>query len=372
LNNSPHAQRELGKFTEPDSFFHFSLIASLFWFIDTKHKHLFRKPFDDFEGVIEELLHTTGIENAAALLGTAVNIVTEIASTVRNLTNLENESTEKEILRQQLLLIQFEDIRLRTLLAIEYQYTMRGKRAVPLKGPNARVKNRPLYIKLYGELCRIKDDRALMLRPLSVLLFWKYLLAKEFDPATARLNLMDAAEELKLDPCVPRYSVYRVLIPRHLAMILSEEAITTFETVDAAVAGGPIKMPGLAKEIQSKLIDALRYALDAFNVTVEEVDPRRGDLLFSPKRLDDALKDAAQVIKIYLFYVTKFREAITVRAGSIRLNNLVEVVNHVRQETLVRFLPESEQEAFYFNLAAVESSLDREQQPKTMGDSNAT
>jgi ppGpp synthetase/RelA/SpoT-type nucleotidyltranferase len=361
LTHSTNAQRAIQKFKiAPDSFYHFSLAVSLFWAIDTQHISDLRKPFDTYETLINRLLNTTRDTDAAQLLSDAITQVTSIASTIKSFRKTETDHTELECLRQQLLLCEFEILRLTTLMVIQYNHKPRGSSFVPLSKEQNSLDNRQLYISLYGRFCRFKDNKTLKLRPLSVILFWKYLLSKQFDLATAKLNLLDAYEELTFDPCVPEWTVYKMLIPRHLAIMLSAEAMATFETVNSALPGEAVKMVGLAKEIKKKLIDALRYALAAFMIPVDK-SGRTGDLTFSPKKRDDAIRDANQILNIYLFYVTAFNENVTNRTG-IDIKELRKVVDHVKVEPLDGIISEAEQEELRRNLVATEHWLDIEQQ----------
>jgi ppGpp synthetase/RelA/SpoT-type nucleotidyltranferase len=348
--HSISAQDEIQKFLLPNTFYHFSLCTSLFWFIDTTHKEELRPLFDEYENIIEKLLKR-GMPNksmdhkllkeAAKLLAQAVKIVDNVRTQIASYLDGEKDEIQIESLAQQILLCRFEIIRLKTLMVLYYGHRSLGSGIEKLPIERRHPDNQRAFIRLYGEFCRFRDDRTLKLRPISAILYWKFLLAIEFDFATARLNLESAYEEMKFDLCIPKYSVYRVLIPRALANLLLEEAITTCETIAKSGRIGLDKMPGLRNEIENKLINALRLALDALTES-ENTNNYRGDLIFSPRMKGEALKDDSQILKIGVFYSGRIGGRVS--GGDIDIGRIREIVQRARVEKLDGVISDEEHE----------------------------
>lgn len=223
------------------------------------------------------------------------------------------------------------------------------------------------YIEIYEKLCLLKDNPELRIRPNSVFLYYKYLLARNFDPETARINLREAYAEKNDDIAVPDWSVYRVKIPYALANDLFREARSTIRRIEEA--GSDVRrMPGLSKEIKVKLLESLRYAVEAFDIYSSDTSGNRGDLIYGPPEVDDKVKDARLVMNIYLAYVDYFKETVA-RANGVSAESLIKVRKYLnrRKSDAKRIFDEVGYAEFVKQLADakvwIEQEVD-EQRPK--------
>lgn len=333
VSASRTAKDDLSKFNHPNTNYFFSLGSSLFWCVSGDDLFELGKHFDEYKRLSEafvaldaarttnelKLPDSNESERCAELVKCLIHQVRRIEGIVdeeqQDLIscgdpNLSETALYQKVtlLSQRILLCHFDILRLRSLLLLEYDRSLDEDNDL-LTVLNEDEK-REFSAFLYGELCSFKDNKRLKVRPLSVLMYWKYRLSSIFDTVTARSNLYDAHHELQSDISLPKWSVYRVRIPRDLAAELLLEAGNTFMRLRPSTLA-PREMSGTGGEIKSKLVEALRYALEAFDVYVRESHNNMGDFIYGVPEKGEAIRDASQVLEIYLFFRVEFNECLT-------------------------------------------------------------
>src|SRR5262249_23502931 len=150
-------------------------------------------------------------------------------------------------------------------------------------------------------------------RPTYMIHYWKYLLALNFDESLARKNIVSALELMAVDPTIPPWSIYRVIVSRSMASQLLTEAKGIFSKINRS---GPRTeyMGGLRNDLKAKLDDAFVFAMDSFNVHKTE-HPKRGDILFGFEK-DDAVSDGSLILEITLVYREIFGQFIATQRAA--------------------------------------------------------
>jgi ppGpp synthetase/RelA/SpoT-type nucleotidyltranferase len=202
-------------------------------------------------------------------------------------------------LAQQQKLSQFEMLRLQTLFLTDFRHKKKAHRfeAIPAVRPNEEdIGFKSEALKIYAELCKIRNDLDLQLKPISAILFWKYYVLRKIDPNSAYMYLRMAYDELSFDTSLPDWSIYHVLIPRSLAIEIQSDisSLTADFSTVAKVAG-----PEIRGQIRGRVILATRYAIQASELTFSH--DRRGDIIFGFED-DHFVKDGDIILSVLLDY----------------------------------------------------------------------
>jgi hypothetical protein len=235
--------------------------------------------------------------------------MSEIIKSLEGLEGRNIDAIGKATVAQKKSVVKFEICRLAYMLFLYTGFKLdKDGRLSKLK----RRETEDAFMRLYADVCNIKNDPQLLLNPSAVFLFWKYLISSAFDDFVSIENLKRANDVIDDDATVPAWSIYHILIPNRLAAEMLEEAIA-ISTVRATIESKG-RLVGLDAEIRVKLIDALRLAVKAFDRHVV-YDPKRGDLIFGAEEEANPLSEATLVLEIVRFHdkVLPPRDAPTVR-----------------------------------------------------------
>ena len=150
---------------------------------------------------------------------------------------------------------------------------------------------------IYFDLCAYMDSAKNRIRPLSVLYFWKHIVATQFDLDLSRENIRKSHEILISDTTVPNFSVYKSLIPRYLAgqYIREYEDIVGKFSNDETEGSIIQYMSGLRIDLLDKVTEAIKLTLESHHHTVAG-SARRGDLRLGLAP-DEALSDASVIFE---------------------------------------------------------------------------
>jgi len=388
VQSSKHAKDKISKFGSPDTDHYFSLGSSFFWCVSSEDSYVFGPAFTRYQALNDKLREAEALRNTASTqnllseetseCGRIVQYLIDQADTIRELIFAESAqlakiaqvvqvktsdiSVKEILLNQRLLLCDFDILRLRAILLLEYGRYITDEGEIDFADEeDARL----VATFLYGMFCAFKDNPDLKIRPLSVIMYWKYRLAEAFDPITARLNLIDAHRELTADISLPKWSVYRVRIPRDFAAALLQEVVVTVEALNR---GGlnPSSMSGMGSELKQKLVSSLRYALESFEVYSEESQHHMGDFIYGSPEKGEAIKDAEQVVAIYLFYVRTFKQMVTVNHG-VNPRRIKDVIDYLEDLTKINsgildkaFPSDDQRRDFKNNIAEAEYNIREE------------
>jgi ppGpp synthetase/RelA/SpoT-type nucleotidyltranferase len=347
---SKGAQRQIDSFAEPDVHETFSLCIALFLNLGDQNSALFSEELQSYKRIVQTLPSSRSRRNSAAKLADSIkllaavrnNFATRSEELEREKERVEergedsgNVKVDLELVRQRLLLSEFEMLRLEILIIVMFKYRYKEGNLSRL---TMHIEWERACVEIYGRLCQFRAEDKLLIRPLAVIFYWKYLIAQNFDANIAKTNIVNAYEEIKFDRSIPDTSVYKVLIPRHLANTFFLEVGDGIETIRRQ-GGDPRVMHGLASELKAKLIQAIGYALEAFS-TYQEKHPNRGDILFGFERASP-IKDAHSVLTIYAYFHTQFGSLIT-ESNQVDEVGIRKVLEHLTNQTLSEFVTPDE------------------------------
>ncbi|MFC3229168.1 hypothetical protein ACFOGJ_18120 [Marinibaculum pumilum] len=224
----------------------------------------------------------------------------------------EEDIAEPMLFQQRIKICDIEIVRLKASAIVEDIYidessvvTFRNNLENSVLSPGGveeyERKREVLCREIYTELCSIIDDGDLKIRPLAMIFFWKHIVSLKFDKSLSEKNILKSYEYLKYDGTVPRWSIYRSIVPHYLASqyyrsvrnTIREFEVKTEESTSKTPIGrteGLQRMPNLRTELIRKLADTTKLALEAFEAAQDEND-RRGDLRMGYKG-DDSLRAA--------------------------------------------------------------------------------
>lgn len=144
--------------------------------------------------------------------------------------------------------------------------------------------NRKLILhELYGEFCEYLE-RDVSLRPKCMIYYFKYKIMSRINDFLggnlAGNNLKSSMNALIEDDTIPRWSIYRVLLPRTLSKfeLMSTESLLAGFKGDKSVALN--RMSTVKTDIHEKISRAIDYCLEAQRAFRDDSDKNRsGDLL---------------------------------------------------------------------------------------------
>lgn len=235
---------------------------------DLKEAHKYAKALESTqnENLLELLTKFQNLRSDAA--NDALIILTKIKDYMLD----HADKDEDKLAGERISLLELEQLRLRTLLSTYFQVN-----------PQARTSPQALRRELgslYSQLCEYLE-RPLALRPMCMILFFKYIISNFIGADDLRRkNLLGSYELLDIDRTIPKWSIYSVLLPRHLAQMYTIEADGLLSIFEGGTIGG-----GLRLDIITKLNDAMGYALRAAQEHAAKPDDRdalksRGDIIF--------------------------------------------------------------------------------------------
>lgn len=328
---------------------HFSYGVTLFFFIcdfaveDTARAMLLNETpyriFKTYKDQIERYRTTSDPEIASNILAECVGLVRKVIDFLDSTAALPSgnfwREADKELVRQRRQLCNLEILRLESLISLFHGHQLVGSKIEPLSEEGS-PDNEPVYAALYSRFCQVIDDRELQIRPICVIHYWKYLLALRFkDQGLARKNIVSALELVDVDNTIPPWSIYRVLVPRMMATVLHNEARNYKESFNVEQIR---HMGSLRSEIQMKLEDALKYALDSFRMHRVE-HQNRGDVRFGFEP-NDAILAAQLVVDITLLFHEISGRFIAQRQPT-NVDSINDVLDHLQQENLNEIVQDS-------------------------------
>ena len=243
-----------------------------------------------------------------------------------------NDETKNSItlINQHIILCDLEIVRLRISCAERYNYEIKPS------GFSSIGRNKDTRSHLFGtwfdELCRIKNHVDLRIRPMCLILYWKYYVARHYSEKLALEHLNAAWEHLPFDSTLPEWSVYRVLIPRTLATELHDQVETAVRRLAERRTRAEVVKSAASIGILEKANTAARLAVIGFR-PYEEVPNggRRGDIIFGLQE-SDRIADADLLINILSENLHNFGR-IDVTALDIEVEKLVSTAKSVLRFT---------------------------------------
>jgi ppGpp synthetase/RelA/SpoT-type nucleotidyltranferase len=303
------AEAILGRFRSPTTTLHRSLIVALLYAMS-----------DEFMGPVDQLLHqydsllvdlatARDDEHAANILLQCSRLVQEIdekfEETIRETRHWwqrgDRSGLNQKLLRQRQMLCRLEIERLRALSVRRYNHmlTDAGK-------PQRIVSNRGEQLrKAFDAICEFRNAPKLLVRPVVMMSYWKYVLAGEIDKDLAMYHLRLAYDELDQDASLPRSSIYHTLVPRSLAAETRKEVVKLFAANGDRSSPEIWRRSQLAADIKFALTRALALALQAYNKAFGSGtgrDPRAGDLIYGHEK-NENVHDADVITSILHFHL---------------------------------------------------------------------
>jgi ppGpp synthetase/RelA/SpoT-type nucleotidyltranferase len=305
---------------DPAHGFQFSLCISLFFAMGDRHGERYALLFEDYRKLIEQVkeAHRKGDKEAPRqLLMESLHILEKVSGRIReeqarpNYAQVASE-IQQQIDRERISLCDLEVLRLKAFLITNYNCWVSDQFEVYLLRTHGPVDRQRFLMDLYSKFCEYLD-RPLQLRPVCMIMFFKHLISTGLNSplgnSLAAKNLADSYEFLDLDKTIPQWSIYRVLLPRHLAMYRLLEAKAMLDQIAdrKELFDGMIT---LRSDLQAKLVEALSYALRATREHFEGlsdkgVSDKRGDILFGFEP-NEQIHDLTIVIDVCWLYMEYF------------------------------------------------------------------
>lgn len=233
----------------------------------------------------------------------------------------KEECFDLKLLKECLGLCELERIRLRVFLAVLYDcrvseinqgtlFDVKPDDAPQIKAHKKSLGQQTLMA-LYVDLCRYLDQ-CVALYPRCMTLFFKYYVSvylnNPLQDYLTRKNLMESYALLDEDGTIPTWSIYRVLVPRHMVNIHFGEAQSMLRQITEFGSDGALHgMRSMERDVQEGLLTALRYALRVADEHDDGQTEDSGDLLFgfNPK---ERLIDLGTIVDITATYRQYFAD----------------------------------------------------------------
>jgi ppGpp synthetase/RelA/SpoT-type nucleotidyltranferase len=290
--------KKIKEFRNPSAAFHSSLGVTLLQAIGQRVLNNMGPIFNDYEEALSEFTENHSVDALKDCFAKFIRLKRHLKEQEKRTL----DQAESDLLNQHLKIAEFEVMRLRTLFLTEFRLIKKGTEfeflpeATDSNGLDAEFNSEALAI--YERFCKIRNDPALQLRPISAILFWKYYVLRKVDSNSAYLYLKLAYDELSFDTSLPEWSIYYVLIPRCLATEMQNDMsslIATNSTAYSRAVG-----PAIRVQIRTWVILAARYAMQACERTFSP-HKRRGDIIFGFED-DHFIKDGDIIVSILLDY----------------------------------------------------------------------
>ena len=264
----------------------------------------YRSAIHDSKDVYTRLLNEA-IKKRQQVTDDAITVLEKIKPLVKS----HIVASEERLNVERASLCDLEQIRLRVLSSAYFkeEFIEPNETLTETAKNEKAVKKQNELLALYRQLCEYLE-RPLSVRPMCMIMFFKYLISTQLDsPAQETLmkkNLINSYDFLDGDMTIPSWSIYRVLLPRHLGLVRLAEAQAMLSLLD----GCPTSINSmviLKGDIISKLNEAMGYALRAAQEHQKAHDEKtdipykhRGDIIlgFDP---NEELLEYANIINIY-------------------------------------------------------------------------
>jgi ppGpp synthetase/RelA/SpoT-type nucleotidyltranferase len=305
----------------PNHRYHFSLVTSLIIAMGDRQLSTFSYRLDLYKRAVDQLnaAHQGGDrEIARARIAVALSELRGVMENIDAADVPASPTAEADQLlnQERRALCQLEIFRLKTLLILYCDGIEADDGKIEFIDKDAGgPKVHQSLMSLYGEFCRYLE-RPLAMMPRCMILFFKYLLANEFDvvlkASLAKANLIQSYEllESNSDRTIPEWSIYRVLLPRALA----EHELSEVRVICNQMGPDIIELSSmntLKKELEQKLVDALKFSLRAAREHLKgrnkaaAMFERRGDIIFGVSP-NEAIKDLQLITDICTEYRDNF------------------------------------------------------------------
>lgn len=232
----------------------------------------------------------------------ALALVDEVDNEIDTISRGDISGTDELLCSVRKSLLEFERSRLRCLIIFS---KLRRSKSYddPQRVSRSDIEN---LEKEFQYLCEFKNDKSALVRPISVISYWKYLIQKNINQDTAMKYLYIAREELEIDVALPDWSIYRVLIPKTLAVQLVlevERFLAPHDGSENTSSQGENTQQisqSILHDTEYKLVSAFDNAIYAYYYS-KEGDGRRGDLIFEGKKVN-MYEEARLVLHIFILY----------------------------------------------------------------------
>jgi hypothetical protein len=318
-----------------------------------------------YDGLLGDLATADDDEAAADILLRCSRLVAEIKSKFA-LTTREgghgsrrgsSGSLNRKLSRQRQFLCDLEIERLRALSVARYNHMLTdGDKPQRIVGDR-----RDQLRKAFDAICEFRNDAKLLVRPVVMMSYWKYVLALEigkelaashlrgeldqdsgFSPSStykdlAMYHLRLAYDELDQDDSLPGTSIYRILVPRSLAAETRKEVVQLFVANGNRTSPEIWRRSQLAADIKFAITRALALALQAYNKAFGSGagrDPRVGDLIYGHEK-DENVHDADVITSLLDWHFRLLGEPGYQALGTTReflLARATEARNFVRSD----------------------------------------
>jgi ppGpp synthetase/RelA/SpoT-type nucleotidyltranferase len=348
-----------------DTELHFSLCASLIALAgDGKLPTEVKGPLVRYGRRLNTISPGHSNERAAAILGKCISSLTILSAEIRSL-HLEGEQQNEKgeyveplarLYEQRQQLVELEILRLRAVMAINYGHKFEN---IPTQFDPAGEDRDIVLMEIYSNFCSFSESTRLKLKPITMLHFWKYLLAYDFgNPEMARINLHLSYTSMHADPTLPSWSIYKVLVPSFLGQERFTEAMEVLADMPAPDID-PRRMPRVSAVLKEKLTSCIRFATDAFDEHVDRGGlrgKRRGDILFDDT-FTRPITQAQMAVHVTRLLNDRFGAFIAKNSPSIRprLRRIVDYIENNRNE--FDFLENEDKDSLDSDVAVVKTLL---------------
>lgn len=343
------AEGIVGRFRSPTTTLHRSLIVALLHAMSGQ----FMGPVDpllrQYDDLLRDLATARDDEHAANILLQCSRLLHKIGNEYEQMVRQTSSGwlrraalsdLDHKLLRQRQMLCRLEIERLCALSVHRYNHML-----TDADKPQS-IGNRDEQLReAFDAICEFRNDPKLLVRPVVMMSYWKYVLANEIDEGLALYHLRLAYDELDQDASLPRSSIYHILVPRSLAAETRKEVVRLF------VANGNRSSPEIwrqsqiAADIKFALTRALALALQAYNKAFGSGtgrDPRLGDLIYGHEA-NENVHDADVITSILHFHFELFGHPDYQALGTTKnffIERATEASNFVRSDDTQDWAPD--------------------------------
>jgi ppGpp synthetase/RelA/SpoT-type nucleotidyltranferase len=310
--HSVRANEIITTFREPTTTYHRSLIVTLFYAMGNEFFDLADPILKQYDNMLKKLARTKSEETAAKLLFQCIGLVRDIShafdesrkgirssSRNRKPASARQAASADALFAQRKLLCELEIERLRALAVVRFNHVLADKPHRIL--PEKRVEETK---KVFGAICELRNSDALEVRPVVMMSYWKYILAKNIDLDVALYHLRLAFDELEQDASLPKWSIYRILVPRALAAESYEQVVKLVHENGRRTEREIWWRSQFAADTQVVLDRAFWLAIDAYNKDKRR-DRRAGDMVFGYEK-NEYIRAADVITNIASLYFNLF------------------------------------------------------------------
>lgn len=208
------------------------------------------------EGLLE--LYNDAFEQLKAISKEVELVSSEVEAEADGKRPEEERAAQLELCHQRQKICFFEHLRLKATAALTGMFLVGGT-YVSIGAKNKEdltQEGHSYFLSIYDSFCEFLEDEHLLVKPASVVLFWKHLMSGLFNPGMAMDLISNSYEQLKFDQTVPMVSVYRVIIPRFYGSQILLEIEKMHDEFSSL--GGDLS---LRNSFRRKVFEDLRLAL---------------------------------------------------------------------------------------------------------------